>query len=165
MSYFYYPDNLYPAPNNSMSNANALCNNISALQNSAGSGCLPFNNYGSYGSSYGYGGYGNPFMNTSYDYSKDKDGNISSSFSQRPDYLGLGLSAIGGVANAVGGVIIAGQQAKVMQQQQLFQNMAYQQQANSLARITEQRLNQQKTTDMITTYWLLQEIMGDKKDA
>ncbi len=181
MAYYYYPDNLYHAPNASMNNANFLSGNIAAYQASAdsilpfgGSGCTggyyaggsgAYSGYGGYG---GYGGFDNPFMTTSYKYSKDKDGNITSDYSQDPDYIAMGLYSIGGIANGIASAKIAGIQAKTNQQQQMFYNMAYQQQSARMAQIQQQQLSQktmQDTMGMMMNMMMMQKMMGTLDEA
>lgn len=166
--------NIYPAPS-SVGAADALSQNIAACQNSYGNySYLPFNNYGNFGSYMPYGGYGgyssygNPFMETNYNYSRDKDGNITSNFSQHPDYLGIGISSLGIIANAAGNAIVGAQQAKVMKQQQMFENMAYQQQAAQMAQMQKHQMNQQSmqnTMGMIMNMMVMQKMMGSLGEA
>lgn len=178
MAYYYYPDNLYHAPNNSMNNANVLCGNIAAYQASAdsilpfgGSGCTGgyyAGGSGAYGGYGGYGGFGNSFMNTSYEYSKDANGNITSNYSQHPDYISMGMGLVGGIANGLASAKIAGIQAKTNQQQQMFYNMAYQQQSSSMAKIQQQQMNQktmQDTMGMMMNMMMMQKMMASLEEA
>ena len=121
MSY-YYPNNLYPAPNNAMNNANALCANIATYQNSVPPVYTPIDYSYLYGnSSYGNSSYGNQSSN-----------------------LNLG-GIIGILATTIGGVAIANTQADTLKQGQMFQAMAYNDASARIAQQNEWQMGQQTT--------------------
>ena len=167
-----FPGNLYGSPNNVLNNADNLCSNMSALQNSAGAN-LPFSAFGNCGNmpfNYGCGNYNsaNPFLNTEMNYTRDANGNITSNYSQHPDYLGIGLSSVGTIANIAGNVMIVKQQAETRKQGQMFQNMAYQECSAQMAKTQEKQMNQknmQDTMGMMMNMMMMQKMMGSMDKA
>ncbi len=117
MSY-YYPNNLYPAPNTAMNNANALCANIATYQNSTQPVYTP--------------------INYSYLYN-----NNSLLQNQNPS---LNFGEIAGLlATTIGGVAIANTQSDTLKQGQMFQAMAYNDSSGRIAQQNEWQMGQQAT--------------------
>lgn len=166
-----FPSNLYGSPNNLMNNAHDLCNNMSTMQNSVYGNPLPFSNYGNsydYGCNYGNYNSSNPFMDTQINYNRDANGNVTSSYSQHPDYLAAGISSLGIIANTAGNVMIAKTQAQTRKQNQMLQNMAYQQQSAQMAHLQERQMNQknmQDTMGMMMNMLMMQKMMGSLEES
>lgn len=154
---YYLKDNLYPAPNAALHNADVLMNDIAKLQlngsNYIGSGFIPMNGGYNYGCGYssGFGGYTLPGSNTNITYNSN-----GYSYNNSPSALNY-IDSIGGVAASIFGAIGASKANRAMNetqaQGQLLQYMAYEDQS--------QRMQQSQMIQQLFQFKMMNQMFGD----
>ncbi len=109
---------------------------------------------GSYGTN--GSGFGGVFNSTNIHYTQNADGSINYTNDDKNDQknnrIMFGIGALGNIFSAIGSGMLAQDQAKVQQQEQIWQYQAYQQQSAQLA---QQQQKQQSMASMQSMFQMM----------